>query len=110
MSTIEERVARGVACFDEKQPGWWKTRHIDLGMLDMSRPCLCVVGQLSPQGDFSDAIIDGWLDLTFDVAYEYGLLAVRGANHFISGPAADEIYRELDVEWRWVITERRAAA
>lgn len=110
MSTIEERVARGAAMFDEKLPGWFKGHRVDLRLLDLSRPCLCVVGQLSPEGDFADAINAGWIDLTFAAAYDYGLTAVRLEDRYISSGLANEIYRDLDNEWRRAITERRAAA
>jgi hypothetical protein len=108
MPTIAERVAKGVEFLDSRIPGWWEKRRIDLDVLDLSRPCLCVVGQLSPEREFGEAIDAGWLDLTFDAAYEYGLTAVK-PKHFISGPHADEIYRDLDNEWRRVITARREA-
>lgn len=109
MSTIEERVARGAAWLDEQMPNWWTTHGIDLDRLDLSRPCKCVVGQLSPEGDFATAINEGWFDLTFAAAFDYGFTAVR-PNHFTTGAVANEIYRQLDAEWRRVITERRAAA
>jgi hypothetical protein len=45
MATIAERVARGAALLDEREPGWWQ--RIDLGALDMDEPCECVLGQLA---------------------------------------------------------------
>lgn len=107
MSTISERVARGAAWLDQKQPGWWRTHHIDLKTLDLSRPCFCVVGQLAPEKEFGAAIDAGWFDLNFADAFHFGFTAVA-PNRVTSG--WDDIYRQLDAEWRRVITERRAAA
>jgi hypothetical protein len=90
--TISERVQRGAANFDEKLPGWLKKHRIDLRTLDLSRPCA------------------GWLDLTFADAYAYGLIAMPVLIGSMPVDAANEIYRDLDVEWVRVITERRAAA
>ena len=43
-ATIAERVARGAAYLDEREPGWWQ--RIDLDALDLAVPCKCVLGQL----------------------------------------------------------------
>lgn len=40
---ILARVQRGAELLDEKLPGW--ERKIDLGTLEISNPCLCVLGQ-----------------------------------------------------------------
>jgi cytochrome P450 len=98
VSTISERVARGVAWLDENRPAW--DREIDLGRLVLSSPCRCVLGQL--YGDYSDAPIDARLD-GYDVQ--------RGFNS--SGRTygeRDNDFDALEAEWRRVITERRAAA
>jgi hypothetical protein len=41
--SITERVGRGAALLDEKQPGWW--RDIDLGRLNIWSTCDCTAGQ-----------------------------------------------------------------
>lgn len=106
MSSIAERVAAGAALLDEKLPDWWAPNRIDLAVLDLSRPCYCVIGQVAPEREYGDAIEAGWLGLTFDDAYRYGFTAVTAAH------ASDwrEVYPKLTAEWRRVITERRAAA
>jgi len=50
MTTIEARarVARGAVLLDEKFPGWF--RAIDIGTLDLTHACLCVIGQV--RGNF----------------------------------------------------------
>ena len=100
MSTISERVARGVAWLDGVLPDWW--RMVDLGQLVLSSPCRCVLGQL--YGDYMDSpLVDEHGD-------EAGV--DRGFN--ASGAEwTDQTYSEfeaLEREWRRVITERRAAA
>lgn len=47
----EKRVAKGAALLDEQKPGWWngkKKASIDLGVLNLGLPCLCILGQLYP--------------------------------------------------------------
>lgn len=102
MSTIEERVARGVSWLDDVLPEWWKTHSINLDDFDMADSCKCVIGQLSPH-EFDDAIHEVWMDLTYSKAYELGFFAGPSCTH------APE-YLELQAQWRRVITERRAAA
>lgn len=84
MTSISERVARGVEWLDETHPGWVK--RIDLDRLDIGDCERCLIGQTI--GDFCEAP-----DLPFD---EMGFV----------GP--DD--HALEVEWRRVITERREAA
>ena len=52
MSAITERVERGAALLDEKQPGWLDI--IDLDLLDISSRCGCVIGQLAGLTKASD--------------------------------------------------------
>lgn len=40
-------VARGAAWLDENFPGW--ERRVDLSILDISDPALCICGQVVPQ-------------------------------------------------------------
>lgn len=112
MSTISERVARGVALLDERVPNWLET--FDLSRFALKSGCDCVIGQLwtaaGNTSDWSDdqfdsAIADGWLDLDFEAAEQHGFYAGSPREFENFGE-----YRELEAEWRRVITERRAAA
>jgi hypothetical protein len=113
VSTISERVARGVSLLDVHLPDWWKRSKISLRRLDLADGCNCVVGQLyEPPDDgfidgsgFETAIDTGWLDLDYPLAVSHGFYA--GMPH---GSATEREYVELTEEWRRVITERRAAA
>jgi hypothetical protein len=44
MSTIDERVAAGIALLDERTPGWRK--KVDLDMLNLADGRWCIVGQV----------------------------------------------------------------
>jgi len=44
LQEARERVERGAALLDEKQPGW--AERIDIAKLEIEDPCLCVIGQL----------------------------------------------------------------
>jgi hypothetical protein len=112
VSTISERVARGVALLDEHVPNWLET--FDLSRFSLRSGCNCVIGQLwTAAGNHSDwdddqfdsAIAAGWLDLDFDAAEQHGFYAgsPQDFEHFAE-------YRELQAEWVRVITERRAVA
>lgn len=105
MSTIAERVAAGVAWLDWKLPDWWRDTRIDLSAFDMSEDCRCVVGQLSPQGHYGNAVATHWLDLDEEMATELGFWA--GVALF---PDNRTDYRALENEWRRVIEQRREAA
>jgi hypothetical protein len=98
VSTISERVARGVAWLDDNVLGW--QNRIDVGQLILSSPCRCVLGQLF--GEYMDAPL---VDEGGDVAG-----ADYGFNAYGHSPERDAEYVDLEVEWRRVITERRAAA
>jgi hypothetical protein len=93
VSTIAERVARGVAWLDEKRPGW--ADEIDLTELVLSSPCRCILGQL--YGDFDKVSVRGPMAKGFNA---YG-----GDDQSLY-----DQFEALEREWRRVITERRAAA
>ncbi len=100
MSTIAERVARGAGWLDSALPGWH--REIDLNRLILSSPCRCVLGQL--WGDYADSpLVDEHGD---QAGVDRGFYA--GGEDGRVGPLTE--FAELQVEWRRVITERRAAA
>jgi hypothetical protein len=44
MSTVAERVAKGVALLDAKVPGW--RFHVESDILDIGSTVWCIVGQL----------------------------------------------------------------
>lgn len=115
MSTVAERVAAGAAFLDGREPGWWE--RIDLGSLDMTADCGCVLGQLN-----TDLGNPGWGEIArrFGVRrasstfaddarpcdWELGFNAsmARGRD------AQDREFGELEAEWKRVITERRDGA
>ena len=95
---ISERVERGAALLDEKQPGWLDM--IDLARLDIGSSCNCVGGQIGRAlhlGTFVDVMGD--LGLRASEEAEYG---------FEHDAEAD--YDELTAAWRTLILARRAAA
>jgi hypothetical protein len=93
-----ERVERGAGWLDTARPGWWTT--FDLDRFSLADGCACVVGQLAGH-DFDDAVDDGWLDLTYELAFNLGL--------FAGPPLQNEAeYQALEDEWRRVIAERRS--
>jgi hypothetical protein len=107
MATIAERVARGAAYLDEREPGW--DERIDLETLDLYAPCRCVLGQLATD-------LNRW----GDVRARFGL---RAAWMTDSRPTADALgfnvpdgeqqihrqYLNLTAAWRELIEARRAA-
>jgi hypothetical protein len=109
VSTIAERVARGAALLDEREPGWWQ--RIDLSKLDLASTCRCVLGQLFSIADDNWPPNNGyWSGLA-----RFGLR--ESASEAISGSAGshgfasirNEDYDALDAEWRRVIEARRSA-
>lgn len=44
MDTIQQRVKRGAEWLDANVPGWWTA--VELGLLDLSAGCQCVIGQI----------------------------------------------------------------
>jgi hypothetical protein len=104
MATIAERVARGAALLDEREPGWWQ--RIDLDRLDLGSPCRCVLGQLitdkDPQPPSLWIEILGW----------FGIRSRSDVSHGFNtyGPGTDAQYRHLTAAWRNLIEVRRIEA
>lgn len=103
-ATIPERVARGVALLDEREPGW--ADRIDLERLDVEDPCGCVLGQTwdgpTLGGDPFIKHVDALLsDRTYSTAAAYGFDA-----YYFDG----RDFGQLTAEWRAVIAERRTEA
>lgn len=102
MTTVAERVARGVALLDEVMPGW--ADRIDLLRLDIDVPAHCVIGQLHPQdGEYSAPYsvgLDrlGWADA--DDRWE------RAKAHGFDDAYSARGSRALTDEWRNVIATR----
>lgn len=117
MSEITERVASGAAWLDEQRPDWWHA--VNLGRLDMTSECLCVLGQVFAQVALVSEDADGF---EFDNGYDYadrelGAPMIEGGFYIRVDwnlpDAANETnlrYAELDAEWKRLIAERRAAA
>jgi hypothetical protein len=112
VSTVAERVAKGAALLDEREPGWW--RDIDVDRLDLSSPCRCVLGQLTTdltEEDDWDAVcvrfgIRPWNTHNgLPTDYELGFNAVECRYH---EPPTGEEYDALTEEWLRVIAARRA--
>lgn len=94
-SSIQKRVARGVALLDERVPGWEK--RIDLKELKMQDCFQCMLGQL--YGDFGYGIFRLKLkDLETDIDH--------GFNLDIDSIEADD-FQLLQQEWTRVIKQRR---
>jgi hypothetical protein len=105
MSAIAERVAAGAAWLDIQRPEWLP--GIDLGRLDLSNPCLCVLGQVFA------AAVDGTEFRDYGDGYSYAvnqLEAPESAGGFTINPITGESFADLDEAWRELITERRSAS
>ncbi len=100
MSTIAERVARGVAWLDETRPGW--AERVDLDRLDLASPCRCVLGQ-----EFGDYFEIVWSDGAPPDTQAYGFNAASPAS---GRQAQSREFDALEAEWRRVIAERRATS
>jgi len=104
MNVITERVKRGAALLDEKDPGWWG--GIDLGKLDLRSKCDCVLGQLGAQrfGTTLHPYIDGLSEIA-------RLSPLRAPDYgFDTGIDPDNYEQEfahLTEAWRDLITRRR---
>jgi hypothetical protein len=100
MSTVAERVARGAALLDEREPGW--AERIDLGRLDVMSECRCVLGQL---------YLREWPDLRLPYLFAVRALGIDDtqAEQALGFDDEDGEYPELTAEWHRVITARRSA-
>jgi hypothetical protein len=90
-------VKRGARLLDQREPGW--ARKVKLTKLDLSNPCLCVLGQI--YGRFST----GHYALGFAMAdhVSHGFTLPDGL--WIGGR---DDWARLDVLWRDAIRQRRA--
>jgi hypothetical protein len=106
---VEERVAKGAALLDEREPGW--DARIDLGRLALTDCGDCVLGQLDSQRAIrGEAAAETagrgpyWTALA-----ALGLTELDAAAHGFDSSKLGEADL-LDAEWRRVIEARRAAA
>jgi len=93
--TVQERVEAGASFLDEVHPGW--DEKIDLAHLDMSHSYRCILGQLYKH--YRAGMME--LNITRLTSKNLG---------FNSIDETDSAYHLITVEWRKVITERRAKA
>ena len=133
MSTVAERVERGAALLDVRDPGWWRAdvdRAIDLDRLDLGDGDVCVLGQrcpleavaayqARPESDYDDGDEHGrysaYSELLFsgrwdDRVRRVSLLEATHGHGFawMSGDRAE--FDELTAAWRDLITRRRELA
>jgi hypothetical protein len=109
VSTITERVARGAAFLDEREPGW--AARIDLGRLNMDICHRCVLGQLAGAGGlnpYADKLRD--LGLGDGGGYGFDIDSYGDCGPVPDLADDDAEYAALTAAWREVIAERRAAS
>jgi hypothetical protein len=93
MVTIAERVAKGAALLDEREPGWWQ--RIDLSKLD---------GQL-----WTDLAIEDDEEDPYNMALR-DLSLYHGKDEDLGFDREDgEQYPQLTAAWRELIEARRSA-
>lgn len=128
MTTIAERVPKGVKFLDRHDPEWWKPspgtgRPIHLDTLDLAAPGGCVLGQRCPLevlAAFVDTPVDSLAVRDFWEAYEayaehlagtagLALNAWAHEHGFLVPDDDPDDYAALTAEWRRVIEARRAA-
>jgi hypothetical protein len=101
--SIAERVAKGAALLDKKNPGWWKPDAapiaIDLDDLELSSDCNCVLGQLA--GNYAEGVSGLGIHLLRQEVTHGFLLDLNGEGDDLDWPP-------LTAEWKRVITARRA--
>lgn len=102
MTSISERVARGVEWLDVNRPGW--VDAIDLERLLLSSPCDCVLGQID--GNYFTVI---WSDDPNRPDGKACGFNARDAYDCGGDDAQQAECHELEDEWRRVITSRREA-
>lgn len=100
--SIGERVEKGSAWLDEHSPGW--EHRIDILGLDMTNPCLCILGQLY---DELSVDVNGYAFArnffpTSDAYHQF----VRDCGFF----AAKAQYPELEQAWVELIFHKQNAA
>ena len=100
MTTIAERVARGAAFLDEREPGW--DARIDLDTLSLDSPCCCVLGQL--HGGYGAGLRATGLGDDDGRDIELGFF---WTDEHLVGFSLDDEPGDLTAEWKRVITARR---
>jgi hypothetical protein len=114
--TVEERVARGAAWLDEREPGWWLPGRFNLSEFNIVQPCHCVMGitfRRAIQGapwqsgyhygrSLLDQDDDGYSGSAYDVAVELGFDALG----FVGGTTSRD-FELLQLEWNRVIYQRQ---
>lgn len=111
MSAVAERVAAGVTFLDEHDAPWWRedtANAINLALLDIANPRLCVLGQRCPlELGSSESPYAAQAALLGFVAEDLsGLWAWAVKLGFALDFEGDA---ELAAEWSTVIRERRSA-
>ena len=100
LAEVAERVERGAALLDEKEPGW--AARIDVGKFDIGSGCRCALGQL--YGRFHDGLYEVFPSGEYQ-ARSYGFMWEEGDEDGEPSEIA-----ALNDEWRRVIAERLAGA
>lgn len=106
-----QRVMRGARLLDEYRPDW--RSRIDLSTLDLSNPCLCILGQVYAEAAeaASDALTDP-MDLLRRTPFAYGLDVLDAADRpsrygfdvvGVSGHLQRE-YADLQAAWVELLT------
>lgn len=98
LAEVAERVERGAALLDEKQPGW--AARIDLSTLDIGAQYQCVLGQI-----YDD----------FAIGADEVLACASAAAHGFMWEDGDEDGEPSEIaalndEWRRVVAERLGGA
>lgn len=109
-------VARGAAWLDQKCPDW--VDKIDLGMLNLRNPHLCVLGQtaecLIPEDAPRESHWSGYGDVVFHYRWVEKDFSVSGPDWFgfdvsLAGDLTEERaeYEMLTIAWQELIRQRR---
>lgn len=90
MNDLQIRVERGAVWLDAIYPEWWT--HLDLGTLQLSNCCRCVLGQV-----FRTDEDDNGYDLIADnLGVTLGWIIGRG---FALDPTSNKSWNDLDDAW-----------
>jgi hypothetical protein len=106
MSTIAERVAKGSAFLDGKQPGWDK--RIDLERLDLESGCNCILGQLHPAPDDPEEL--PYIAALRALGLPHGVKDSEDVDLGFYFASDEDEFPALEAEWRRLIEARRAAS
>lgn len=94
---LRENVQRGVQLLDQKKPGWAK--RIDLGKLEMSDFCGCIIGQIFI--NYCEGLIALELEYRDYEEIDYGFELPQDCLE------REESWSLLDSIWKEEITKRR---